>query len=32
MLGGFDYIDPNTGGFVEMNDIRNDLLPDSMWI
>ena len=24
--------DPNTGGFVEMNDIRNDLLPDSMWI
>lgn len=32
MLGGFDYIDPNTGGFVEMNDVRNDLLPDSMWI
>lgn len=32
MLGGFGYIDPNTGGFVEMNDIRNDLLPDSMWI
>lgn len=32
MLGGFCYIDPNTGGFVEMNDIRNDLLPDSMWI
>lgn len=32
MLGGFSYIDPNTGGFVEMNDIRNDLLPDSMWI
>lgn len=31
-LGGFGYIDPNTGGFVEMNDIRNDLLPDSMWI
>lgn len=32
MLRGFGYIDPNTGGFVEMNDIRNDLLPDSMWI
>lgn len=32
MLGGFGYIDPNTGGFVEMNDIRNDILPDSMWI
>lgn len=32
MLGGFGYIDPNTGGFVEMNDIRNDLLPDSMWV
>lgn len=32
MLGGFGYIDPNTGGFVEMNDTRNDLLPDSMWI
>lgn len=32
MLGGFGYIDPNTGGFVEMNDIRNDLLPDSIWI
>ena len=32
MLGGLGYIDPNTGGFVEMNDIRNDLLPDSMWI
>lgn len=32
MLGGFGYIDPNTRGFVEMNDIRNDLLPDSMWI
>lgn len=32
MLGGFGYIDPNTGGFVEINDIRNDLLPDSMWI
>lgn len=32
MLVGFGYIDPNTGGFVEMNDIRNDLLPDSMWI
>lgn len=32
MLGGFGYIDPNTGVFVEMNDIRNDLLPDSMWI
>lgn len=32
MLGGFGYIDPNTGGFVEMNDIRNDLLPDSVWI
>lgn len=32
MLGGFGHIDPNTGGFVEMNDIRNDLLPDSMWI
>lgn len=32
MLGGFGYIDPNTGGFVEMNDIRNDLLPDSTWI
>lgn len=32
MLGGFGYIDPNAGGFVEMNDIRNDLLPDSMWI
>lgn len=32
MLGGFSYIDPNTGGFVEMNDVRNDLLPDSMWI
>lgn len=32
MLGGFGYIDPNTGGFVEMNDVRNDLLPDSMWI
>ena len=32
MLGGFGYIDPNTGEFVEMNDIRNDLLPDSMWI
>lgn len=31
MLGGFGYIDPNTGGFVEMNDVRNDLLPDSMW-
>lgn len=32
MLGGFGYIDPNTGGFVEMNDVRNDFLPDSMWI
>lgn len=32
MLGGFGYIDLNTGGFVEMNDVRNDLLPDSMWI
>ena len=32
MLGGFGYIDPNTGGFVEMNDVCNDLLPDSMWI
>ena len=32
MLGGFGYIDSNTGGFVEMNDVRNDLLPDSMWI
>lgn len=32
MLGGFGYIDPNTEGFVEMNDVRNDLLPDSMWI
>lgn len=32
MLGGFGYIDPNTGGFVEINDVRNDLLPDSMWI
>lgn len=32
MLGDFSYIDPNTGGFVEMNDVRNDLLPDSMWI
>lgn len=32
MLGGFGYIDPNTGGSVEMNDVRNDLLPDSMWI
>lgn len=32
MLGGFGYIDLNTGRFVEMNDIRNDLLPDSMWI
>lgn len=32
MLGGFGYIDPDTGGFVEMNDVRNDLLPDSMWI
>lgn len=32
MLGGFGYIGPNTGGFVEMNDVRNDLLPDSMWI
>lgn len=32
MLGGFGYIDPNTGGFVEMNGVRNDLLPDSMWI
>lgn len=32
MLGGFGYIDPNPGGFVEMNDVRNDLLPDSMWI
>lgn len=32
MLGGFGYIDPNTGGFVEMNDVRNDLLPDSMQI
>lgn len=32
MLGGFGYINPNTGGFVEMNDVRNDLLPDSMWI
>lgn len=32
MLGGFGYIDHNTGGFVEMNDVRNDLLPDSMWI
>lgn len=32
MLGGFGYIDPNTGDFVEMNDVRNDLLPDSMWI
>lgn len=31
-LGGFGYIDPNSGGFVEMNDVRNDLLPDSMWI
>ena len=31
-LGGFGYIDPNTGGFVEMNDVRNDLLPDSMWV
>ena len=31
-LGGFGYIDPNTAGFVEMNDVRNDLLPDSMWI
>lgn len=32
VLDGFGYIDPNTGGFVEMNDVRNDLLPDSMWI
>ena len=32
MLGDFGYIDPNTGGFVEMNDVRNDLLPNSMWI
>ena len=32
MLGGFSYIDPNTGDFVEMNDVRNDLLPYSMWI
>lgn len=32
ILGGFGYIGPNTGGFVEMNDIRNDLLPDSVWI
>ena len=24
--------DPMIGGFVEMNDVRNDLLPDSMWI
>lgn len=32
ILGGFGYIDPNTGGFVEMNDVHNDLLPDSMWI
>jgi hypothetical protein len=32
MLGGFGYIDPNTGGFVEMNNVRNDLLPDSMWV
>lgn len=32
MLGGFGYIDPNTGGFVEMNDVSNELLPDSMWI
>ena len=32
MLGGFGYIDPNTGGFVEMNDVYNDLLPNSMWI
>lgn len=32
VLGGFGYIDPNTGGFVEMNDVHNDLLPDSMWI
>lgn len=24
--------DPMLGGFVEMNDVRNDLLPDSMWI
>lgn len=32
MLGGFGYIDLNTGRFVEMNDIRNDLLPDSMRI
>lgn len=32
MPGGFGYIDPNTGVFVEMNDVRNDLLPDSMWI
>ena len=29
MLDGFGYIDPNTGGFVEMNDVRNDLLPVS---
>lgn len=32
MLGGFGYIDPNTGGFVEMNDVSNELLPDSIWI
>lgn len=32
MLGGFGYIDPNTGGFVEMNDVPNEHLPDSMWI
>lgn len=32
MLGGFGYIDPNSGGFVEMNDVRNDLLPDSIWV
>ena len=32
MLGGFGYIDPNTGGFVETNDVHNDLLPDSMQI
>lgn len=32
MLGGFGYTDPNTGGFVEMNDVPNEHLPDSMWV
>lgn len=31
-LGGFGYIDPTTGGFVEMNDVPNHLLPDSLYV